>query len=373
MTRQSDISSSMQTPADAVDTMTGVDTTDIDTRQTDSAQIEHEIQGHRLNAAKSSRVYDWILTGGIIFVALGLLLAPLGLQTYGLVVLSTWAVRAIAVHGLNLTLGYAGQVSLAQAAFMGVGAYTTTLLVLEGGINFWLAMLCGMLVSGGIGFLIGFPALRIREGHYLAFVTLGFGNLIWLFFRNEAWLTNGPLGIRDIPRPSIFGLSLFAPVRFYYFSLVMLLLVTLVVWYIVRSPWGRAFRALRDNSARSESLGLSKTTYTLMAFAIGSAIAGVAGAMQAVLVEFIDPDSFGLVRSLLLILMLVVGGRGNLAGPFFGAAMVTILPEALRFTQEYYLILFATGVILVMLYFPQGIAGIFPYLRKRFFMERIAS
>ena len=339
----------------------------------DGADIRREIQGKRLASGEQSRTYDRLVWGGILLVAIGLILAPLGLRTYGLVVLSTWAVRTIAVQGLNLTLGYAGQVSLAQAAFMGVGAYTSTLLTVSAGLNFWLAMVVGMLVSGVIGFLIGFPALRIREGHYLAFVTLGFGNLIWLFFRNESWLTNGPLGIRDIPRPSIFGLSLFEPVRFYYFCLVMLLLVTLVVWYMVRSPWGRAFKALRDNSARSESLGLSKTTYTLMAFAIGSGIAGIAGAMQAVLVEFIDPDSFNLVRSLLLILMLVVGGRGNLAGPFFGAAMVTILPEALRFTQEYYLILFATAVILCMLYFPQGIAGIFPYIRRRYFVKGASS
>lgn len=335
--------------------------------------INRDIQGQQLTTARTSRLYDMLIGGGILLVAVGLILAPLWLKTYGLVVLSTWAIRTISVHGLNLTLGYAGQVSLAQAAFMGVGAYTTTLLMVTGGINFWLAMIAGMILSGVIGFLIGFPALRIREGHYLAFVTLGFGNLIWLVLRNEAWLTNGPLGIRDIPRPSIFGFSLFEPVRFYYFCLVMLALVTLAVWYMIRSPWGRAFRALRDNSARSESLGLSKTTYTLMAFAIGSGIAGIAGAMQAVLVEFIDPDSFNLVRSLLLILMLVVGGRGNLAGPFFGAAMVTILPEALRFTQQYYLILFATAVILCMLYFPQGIAGIFPYIRRRFFLREVAK
>ncbi len=333
----------------------------------ENAAINRTIQGEELAPKQINRLYDRLISGGILLFAIGLLLAPLGLRSYGLVVLSTWVVRTIAVQGLNLTLGYAGQVSLAQAAFMGVGAYTSTLLVVNAGFSFWLAMLVGMVISGIIGFLIGFPALRIREGHYLAFVTLGFGNLIWLFFRNESWLTNGPLGIRDIPRPSLFGFSFFEPVRFYYFCLVMLLIVTIAVWYMVRSPWGRAFKALRDNSARSESLGLSKTTYTLMAFAIGSAIAGIAGAMQAVLVEFIDPDSFSLVRSLLLILMLVVGGRGNLAGPFFGAAMVTILPEALRFTQEYYLILFATAVILCMLYFPQGIAGVFPYIRRRYF------
>ncbi|MEZ4606050.1 MAG: branched-chain amino acid ABC transporter permease [Deinococcales bacterium] len=338
-----------------------------------NTKLQHEIQGQRLLKSKLSPSYHYLMWALGLAIVLALILAPLWLKSYGLILLCTWAFRTIAVQGLNLTMGYAGQVSLAQAAFMGVGAYTSTLLIMKAGYNYWLALLIAMLLSLLIGFLIGFPALRIKEGHYLAFVTLGFGNLIWLVLRNEQWLTNGPLGIRDIPRPSIFGYSLFEPVKFYYFSLAMLALSSLIVWFILRSPWGRAFKALRDNAARSESLGLSKTTYTLLAFAIGSALAGVAGVMQAGLVEYIDPDSFLLWRSLLLVMMLVVGGSGSLIGPFIGAALVTLLPEWLRFTGEYYLVIFGIGVIIVMRYFPKGIAGFLPYLKRRFFTKEVQA
>ncbi len=338
-----------------------------------SSKLNSTIQGQQLVKTETLKSFDYLTWGLAIALIIGLILAPLWLKNYGLILLCTWAFRTVAVQGLNLTMGYAGQVSLAQAAFMGVGAYTSTLLILKAGVNYWLALIIALLISLLIGFLIGFPALRIKEGHYLAFVTLGFANLIWLVLRNEQWLTNGPLGIRDIPRPSIFGYSLFEPIRFYYFSLIMLALVTLVVWFILRSPWGRAFKALRDNPARSESLGLSQTTYTLLAFAIGSAFAGVAGVMQAGLVEFIDPDSFVLWRGLLLVMMLVVGGSGSLIGPFIGAAIVTLLPEWLRFTGEYYLVIFGLGVIIVMRYFPKGLAGLLPFVKKRFFTREVQS
>jgi branched-chain amino acid transport system permease protein len=299
-----------------------------------------------------------------------LLVAPLTLQNYGLYLLSLWAVTTIAVQGLNLTMGYAGKVSLAQAAFMGIGAYTSTLLVQSVGLNYWVALIIAAVFCTVIGALIGFPALRV-EGHYLAFVTLGFNQLVFLVLRNEDWLTGGALGIRDIARPSIFGFSLFEPVRFYYFCLVMLALVTVVVWFILRSPWGRAFKALRDNPIRAESLGISTTTYTLMAFAIGSGMAGIAGAMIAPLVEFIDPGSFALHKSLLFLLMVMVGGRGTLAGPFIGAFFVTLLPEWLRAAEEYYLMVFAVFVMVLIIFFPRGVAGIGPYLQKRFSSSQV--
>ena len=146
----------------------------------------------------------------------------------------------------------------------------------------------------------------------------------------------------------------------------MLGLVTLAIWYILRSPWGRAFKSLRDNPARAESLGISITNYTLLAFAIGSGFAGIAGAIYAPMIEYIEPTPFALPRSLLFLLMVMVGGRGTLIGPFIGAFFVTLMPEWLRFTEEYYLMIFAVFVMLMMLFFPQGVAGIFPYLQKRF-------
>ncbi|HXV42990.1 MAG TPA: branched-chain amino acid ABC transporter permease, partial [Anaerolineae bacterium] len=231
-----------------------------------SSEINRNIQGATLVEDTSSAILQIIGWVALVAVIAALLLAPMSLSSYGLFLLSFWAVTTIAVQGLNLTMGYAGKISLAQAAFMGIGAYTSTLLIQNIGLNYWIGLVIATIVCTLIGALIGFPALRV-QGHYLAFVTLGFNELVILVLRNEDWLTGGPLGILDIARPSIFGFSLFEPVRFYYFCMVMLALVSLAMWYMIRSPWGRAFKALRDNPYRAESLGLSTTTYTLLAFA----------------------------------------------------------------------------------------------------------
>lgn len=330
-----------------------------------SPGIDQSIQGATLaedNSSKILRIFGWV---SFAIVILALIFAPNYLNNYWLYLLSFWATTTIAVQGLNLTMGYAGKISLAHAAFMGIGAYTSTLLVQDTGMNFWIGLVIAAVVSTAIGVLIGFPALRLK-GHYLAFMTIGFNELVILVLRNEDQWTHGPIGILGINRPSFFGISLFDADTFYYFTVVMLALISFMVWYLIRSPWGRAFKALRDNSYRAESLGLSTTTYTLIAFAIGSGLAGIAGAMYAPLVEFIDPQSFGLHRSFIFLLMVMVGGRGTLAGPFIGAFFVILVPEWLRFTEDFYLMIFAIFVMLLIIYFPQGVAGIGPYLQKRF-------
>jgi branched-chain amino acid transport system permease protein len=255
-------------------------------------------------------------------------------------------------------------ISLAQAGFLGIGAYTSALLVQHSGVSYWLAMPAAAVVCFLVGAIVGFPALRVK-GHFLAFVTLGFNGLVVLVLRNEAWLTGGSMGL-VVERPELLGID---NLKFAYFSLLCLGIVTFGVWYMVRSPWGRAFQALRDNPARAESLGISITTYTVLAFALGSALAGIAGSMFSLHTEYIEPNTFALPRSLMFLLMVMVGGRGTLAGPFIGTALVVLLPEYLRFTEQYYLMLFAVGVILLMIFFPQGVAGIFPAVR-RYFLKR---
>lgn len=329
------------------------------------SEIDRNIQGATVVDHASSRSLRIISLVALGTVIVALSVGPIYLSNYGLFLLSFWAITAIAVQGLNLILGYAGKISLAQASFVGIGAYTSTLLIQGTNMNYWTGLVIAAIVCTLIGVVVGFPALRVK-GHYLAFVTLGFNELVILVLRNEDWLTGGPIGILNIARPSIFGFSLFEPDRFYYFCLVILALVSVAMWYMIRSPWGRAFKALRDNPYRAESLGLSTTTYTLIAFALGSGLAGIAGAMHAPLVEFIDPQSFGLQRSLSYVLMVMVGGRGTLVGPFIGAFFVILLPEWLRFSEDLYLIIFSIFVMLLIIYFPQGVAGVGPYLRKRF-------
>jgi branched-chain amino acid transport system permease protein len=303
-----------------------------------------------------TRAQGLLALAGAAIVVAWLILAPLWFGRYGLYVMSQWAVMSIAAVGLNLTLGYAGQASLAQGAFVGVGAYTAAIMTTHG-LPLSLAIVVAMALAFAIGWLLGYPALRVRH-HYLAFVTLAFSTLAFLVFRNEEWLTKGIYGISGVPRPSLLGFSAAKPLPFYYLCLLTLALVALAFRALVRSPWGRAFIALRENPLRAASLGVDTRRYTLMAFAIGSALGGLAGALYAPLVQFVDPTPFTLALSLNLLLMVIVGGAGFFFGPFLGAMIAVLLPEWLRFAEGYYLILYAVMVMGLLIYSPTGILGI---------------
>lgn len=292
---------------------------------------------------------------GLAVIA-GLIIVPMNFNRYGLFILSQWAVMTIAAMGLNLTLGYAGQVSLAQGAFVGIGAYAAAIMTTHG----WplpAAIVVAIALSFAVGWVLGYPALRVQH-HYLAFVTLAFSTLAFLVFRNESWLTGGIYGISNIPRPHIFGLATSKPLPFYYVCLGTLAIVSVAVWWLIRSPWGRAFMALRENPLRAQSLGIDTRRYTLMAFAIGSALGGVAGALYAPLTQYIDPVPFNLSLSLDLLMMVIVGGAGFYFGPFLGAMIAVLLPEWLRFTEGYYLMLYAIAVMGLLIWSPTGILGI---------------
>ena len=296
-------------------------------------------------------------------IVIGLIVAPQFLSRSGVYNLSSWAVLSIAAIGLNLTLGYAGQVSLAQGAFVGIGAYASGIL-LSHGFPIVVPIVAAGLLCLIVGFCLGFPALRVQH-HYLAFVTLAFSTLAFLVFRNEGWVTNGIEGITglDAFRPKLFAWA--APagrsgreVTYYYFCLMMLALVSLAVWWLVRSPWGRAFMALRENPVRAQSLGIDTRAYTLMAFAIGSALGGIAGALLSPLVGIAEPTSYQLDLSLKLLLMVIVGGAGFLGGPYLGALVAVLLPEWLRFAQDYYLMIYALLVMILLVISPTGLLGI---------------
>ncbi len=286
-----------------------------------------------------------------------------GLKRYGTYILTLWLVTAVAAMGVNLIVGYAGQETLAQAAFLGIGAFTTALLQ-KAGVPFGLCFLASGVICFVVGIVLGFPALRVQK-HYLAFVTLAFSVFVWLVIRNEEWLTGGVNGIQGIKRPILFGVSLRPALYYYWLVLTLTALLTGAMWWLLRSPWGRAFTALRENSVRAESLGVDVRGYTLMAFAIGSGYAGFAGAMYAPLVEFIDPSPFALGPSLQYLLMVVAGGAGSFVGPFVGAAVSVLLPEWLRFAEGYYLIIFALLVMLLMAFCPTGIVGLFERLTTK--------
>ncbi len=304
-----------------------------------------------------------IKLAALALVALVLLGVPPMLKSYGVYLFSYWLVYVIATMGLNLTIGYAGQKSLGHAAFFGIGAYTVAILM-KAGFSFWFGLPVAMLGCFTIGLALGFPALRVQT-IYLAFATLGFNTAVWLVMRNEEWLTGGTFGINNIARPELFGISLNSPLAYYYFVLGVALLLGAVMWKLLHSPWGKAFTALRDNPIRAESLGVNIQAYTLLSFAIGAVYAGVAGALFASLVEFIEPAPFTIGASIMMYLMVVVGGAGYFLGPLVGAAVGVLLPEWLRFAQGWYLFVFGSSVVALMLWLPDGLLSIPDRLRAR--------
>ncbi len=288
-----------------------------------------------------------------------LLLVPQFLKNYGIYLLTYWLVFVIATMGLNLTVGYAGQKSLGQAAFFGIGAYTVAIL-LKTGISWWLGLPAAALLCFVVGLGLGFPALRVQT-IYLAFATLGFNTAAWLIMRNEEWLTGGTFGINNIVRPSVFGFSLEGNLAYYYLVLAFAVMLGVLLLGLLRSPWGKAFTALRDNPIRAESLGVDIRNYTLLSFAIGAAYAGVAGGLFASLVQFIEPAPFAVGASIMMYLMVVVGGPGYFLGPVLGAAVGVVVPEWLRDVPgvaDWYLPLFGAAVVLLMIWLPEGLLSL---------------
>jgi branched-chain amino acid transport system permease protein len=280
-------------------------------------------------------------------------------------------VYLMATFGLNLTVGYAGQMSLGQAAFFGIGAYVAAI-ALKAGIPFLAVLPIAGVACFVVGLALGFPALRVQH-HYLAFATLGFNVLVFLVMRNEEKLTGGTFGISSIPRPTILGVSFEGYLAYFYFTLAGLVALAAALWWLLRSPWGRAFAALRDNPIRAESLGVNITAYTLLAFAIGAACAGVGGVYYASLVEFIEPGPFHFSTSLMMLLAVIVGGSGRFFGPVVGTIVIILLPEVLRsssieslkFMQKWYLVFFGLAVVALMIWLPGGILSIADRFRKR--------
>jgi branched-chain amino acid transport system permease protein len=215
-----------------------------------------------------------------------------------------------------------------------------------------------------IGLGLGFPSLRVKT-HFLAMVTLGFNIIVYLILVNEDKWTGGPYGVFNIARPAIGPLSFQSPALYHVLIAVVTSVVLLLALWMLNSQWGRAFKAIRENEARAELLGVSLRNYKVMAFAIGSGYAGLGGALIAPLFGYIDPTMFALPFSFQFLLMVVVGGIGRFEGPLIGAIIVAILPESLRITQKLYPILFALAAMLIMIFMPKGtVSGVDWIYRK---------
>jgi len=281
-----------------------------------------------------------------------------------LVVSSSYIIRIMVVTGvyiiltlsLNLVTGYAGQFCLGWAAFYGIGAYTSALLVLKLNWSFWLALPMGGIVAALFGILLGIPTMRLRD-IYLAITTLGFGEIIRLILLNWNDLTRGAMGLPGIPGPSLFGVSLDNNYFYYYFMVFLVLLTIGSIVRIIDSRLGRALIAIREDELAAKSMGIDTTRYKVIAFAIGAFFAGIAGSFYAHYTSFIDPQTFSFSESIVILSMVVLGGMGSIIGSIFGAVVLTLLPEMLRDIAEYRMIIFGLIMMVVMLVRPQGIFG----------------
>ena len=295
----------------------------------------------------------------LVFLVVAVLVFPLAVTSnYWLNLVNLSISFSIACLGLNIVLGYAGQLSLAQAAFWGVGAYTSALLTTRLGWPVWPCMLIAFIVAGLFGVCLGIPTLKLT-GHYLAMTTIGFGIILQLILINAIWLTGGSDGITKIPSPWLGSLELKDPSTFFYVAAFSLLLLT---WSSIRlkdSRVGRAFLAVQGNEMAAGTMGIDTTVYKVMAFALSAAYAGYGGALFAHSgSHYISPDTFSFDQSVVLLAMAVLGGNGSAIGAIVGATLLTLVPEVLRFLKDSYMMVYAAGIVAVMIFMPGGIAGL---------------
>ncbi len=267
---------------------------------------------------------------------------------------------------LNLLLGYTGQLSLGHAAFFGIGAYTSALLALRLEWSFWLALPGAVALTALAGWLIGRLALKLR-GAYFVLVTISFAGVISLVSVNWMELTNGPLGLPGVPAPELGPWSLRTKPAYYYLVLAGVALAYLVCARLVRSRIGRAFLALRENEPLAESVGVDVTHYLVLAAVVSAGLAGLAGSLYAHYTRFVSPEVFLFTYTVTMVVMVVAGGKGTLAGPLVGALLFTALPEALRLATSWQWQMLAYGVLLVLLVFflPRGIVPALAAWRER--------
>ncbi|MBD7959637.1 MULTISPECIES: branched-chain amino acid ABC transporter permease [Comamonas] len=303
--------------------------------------------------------------------AWGLLLAAslafpwLAGNDYHLTVMSTAYIFAIATLGLNLITGYTGQLNLAHAGFMAVGAYTVGILTVDHGWTFWASLLMSGVICVVLGYFIGLVSLRLK-GHYFSIFTLCVGYIMFLVIEKWDGLTHGTVGIMGIPEPeAIGGLTFDTPLRLYYLVLFILVVLVWVMRRIVKSLLGRTFIAIRNSDELAEALGINLMRNKMLAFMLSVFYAGISGGLYAGFVRFIGPDMAGVHHTFDMMIFAMVGGLGTVLGPLLGAIGMPWLTQSLQFLQEYRFIVFGPILVALVIFLPYGIVGSFLAWRAR--------
>jgi branched-chain amino acid transport system permease protein len=271
---------------------------------------------------------------------------------------------------LNLIAGYTGLISIAHAAFYGIGAYTAALLSLRFGTSFLLTIPAAIIVAAAIGFLIGFPSLRIRDDFFVI-ATFGFQVIIFSIMNNWMELTQGPLGLPGIPQPTLLGYKFSSHLDFLLLSLFFAVVVYLVSRRLVNAPFGNVLRAIREDEIFAQSLGKNVNRYKVLIFSVGAGLVAIGGALYAYYITFIDPTSFTVPESIFMLSIVIVGGAGRLSGSIIGAILLVSIPELLRFigmpssiAANMRQVLYGGLLVVFMMFRPKGIWGEFSFRRE---------
>ena len=301
-----------------------------------------------------------LIYAGIIFSMPALLQ-----NNYHLMVLNVAALNIIVIIGLNLLMGYAGQISLGHAAFFGLGAYLSAICTTTYGFPLWPTMVMAMIITGMVAYAIGIPTLKL-EGHYLVMATLGFNVIIYIVMIQLDSVTGGPSGFAGIPRLKIGTLAFDSDRKIYYLLWAVSIGTLLLSLNLIHSRVGRAMAALSHNEIAARCAGIDTQTYKVKIFFISAALGSLAGSLYAHYLTFISPGTFSIFYSIQVVTMVLVGGIGSLWGSVFGAVLLTILPEALHAVKEYNVLIYGLILMVVLIFFPQGLfPGIAEALRKK--------
>ena len=294
---------------------------------------------------------------GVLALAGVALLLPLFVNDpYILQILTNaWLLGMVALS-VTLVTGTAGQTSLGQAGFLAIGAYTSALLMLRLHWPFELALLAAGVITALLGTLLVLPAFRLRA-HYVAIATLGIGEIVSQVILNWDWLTNGVMGLTNLPPPSIFGFEAIFPREIYWYSLALLLLGALFQWQLLRSPLGRTWRAIREDDVAAQAYGINLNRYKALAFAASAFVAGISGAFTGHMYTYINHETFTNTTSILALTMVILGGMGNMLGAVVGAVALTVLPELFRGMADYRYLFYGLALIVMIRYRPQGLLG----------------
>ncbi len=294
--------------------------------------------------------------GYALIAAVALFLPYMLTNPYHLGLVNYMIIFSILCMGLNLILGYTGLLSLGQAAFYGIGAYTTAILMTRHHWGFLPALVASGLVTMIAALLLGIPTRKVR-GDYFCLLTIAFGEIFRLVA--QAWIgfTGGAMGIVGIPIPKLFGWVIRTEVDYYYLGLILLAFTFVTMVVLVNSRLGRALVAIREDELAAQAMGINSPVYMIMAFSIGSLYAGLAGSLLAVYQTTVTPSNFRLEESCLMIIMVIVGGMGRLWAPLAGVFVMTLATEVFRPLAEYRMLIIGALMILVLLFRPQGMFG----------------